>query len=100
MAADEPGGIDFAAAGLLDGLEDEQREERLALLEQLSGEGVPLSELRRATAIGTVMFLPADRVIGRRQRCPPSEVAELTGVDDRVPGRRPARDGAADPRGG
>src|ERR1700677_3741519 len=45
--------IDFAAEGLLDGLEGEARAERLALLEQLAGEGVALSELRRTTASGT-----------------------------------------------
>ena len=60
--------IDFAAEGLLDGLEGEQRAERLALLEQLAAEGVPLTELRRTTASGTIMFLPAERVIGGRER--------------------------------
>jgi len=59
----EPAPIDFAAEGLLDGLDGEARAERLALLEQLTAEGVPMSELRRTTASGTVIFLPADRVI-------------------------------------
>ena len=44
--------IDFAAEGLLDGLEGEQRAERLSLLEQFAAEGVPLAELRRTTAAG------------------------------------------------
>ncbi len=73
--------IDFAGEGLLEGLEDEQRAERLALLEQLAREGVPLSEMRRATTTGTVMFLPADRLIVGAERYTPEEVAELTGVD-------------------
>jgi adenylate cyclase len=73
--------IDFAAEGLLDGLEGEQRSERLALLEQLAGEGVPVSELRRGTANGTVIFLPADRVIVGGARYTSTEVAELSGID-------------------
>ncbi len=73
--------IDFAAEGLLDGLEGEARTERLALLEQLSGEGVALSELRRTTASGTVVFLPADRVIVGNERYTAAQVAELSGVE-------------------
>jgi adenylate cyclase len=71
---------DFAAEGLLDGLEGEARAERLALLEQLSGEGVPMAELRRTTASGTVILLPADRVIVGPERFTATEVAELSGV--------------------
>ena len=50
--------IDFAAEGLLDGLEGEEREERVALLERFSADGVPLEELyfgqnaRTAFAVG------------------------------------------------
>jgi adenylate cyclase len=73
--------IDFVAEGLLDGIEGTQRSERLALLEQLHDEGVPLDELRRATASGTIMFLPADRVVGGAERYTAEQVSELTGVD-------------------
>jgi adenylate cyclase len=73
--------IDFAAEGLLDGLEGEQRADRLALLQQLAGEGVTLSELHRATASGTLVFLPAERVIGGRVRYTAAEAARLTGVE-------------------
>jgi adenylate cyclase len=73
--------IDFAAEGLLDGLGGEERADRLALLEQLAGEGVTLPELRRATASGVVVFLPAERVIGGRVRYTAAEAAQLTGVD-------------------
>ncbi|MGA2320263.1 MAG: adenylate cyclase regulatory domain-containing protein [Solirubrobacteraceae bacterium] len=73
--------IDFAAQGLLEGLEGEERAERLALLEALAGEGVPLSELRRTTATGTVIFLPADRVIVGKERYTAAEVAALSGVE-------------------
>jgi adenylate cyclase len=75
-----PQEIDFAAEGLLDGLEGEQRADRLALLEQLAAEGVPLAELRRASSSGTLMFLPAERVIGGRARYTAAEAAERTGI--------------------
>jgi len=74
--------IDFAAEGLLDGLEGERRAERLALLEHLAGEGVTLTELRRTTAAGTLLFLPADRIIDDGgERYTSAQVAELSGVD-------------------
>jgi adenylate cyclase len=73
--------IDFAAEGLLDGLEGRARSERLALLEQLAGEGVPLSELRRAAASDTVIFLPTGRVLVGDKRYTDAELAELSGVE-------------------
>ena len=77
--SDEP--TDFAAEGLLDGLEGRQRSERLVLLQELAAEGVPLSELRRSTQAGTILYLPADRVIGSRDRYTAQQIAELTGLD-------------------
>jgi adenylate cyclase len=74
--------IDFVAEGLLDGLEGEQRSERLALLEHLAADGVPLPELLRATANGTLMFLPAERVIGGQARYTAAEIAERSGVSE------------------
>lgn len=79
-APDSQAPIDFAAEGLLDRLEGEARAERVALLEQLAGEGVPISELRRATASGTIVFLAADRVLGGSGRFTAAEVAERSGV--------------------
>jgi adenylate cyclase len=73
--------IDFAAEGLLDGLEGGARAERLALLEQLASEGTPLSELRRTTASGTIIFLAADRVIVGPERYTAREVAEISGIE-------------------
>lgn len=73
--------IDFEAEGLLDGLEGEQRSERLALLRELAAEGVPLAELRRTTAAGTVMFLPADRMIVSDARYTAAQIAELSGIE-------------------
>jgi adenylate cyclase len=73
--------IDYAAEGLLEGLEGQQRAERLSLLEQLVGEGMPLSDLRRATVDGTVMFLLADRVIVGSERYSAEQLAELGEID-------------------
>jgi len=73
--------IDFVAAGLLDGLQGEQRAEREALLRYLATDGVPLSDLQRATSTGTLMFLPAERVIGGRARYSAREIAEQTGTE-------------------
>lgn len=74
--------IDFRAQGLLDGLEGLEREERVALLEQLTAEGVPLAELRRSTEAGTIVYLQADRVIAGSERYTAAQVVELTGVEE------------------
>ena len=73
---------DFEAEGLLDDLEGEAREARLALLEQLSAEGVPLEELREAVAAGRLTLLPVERAIaGDGPRYTAREIAELSGID-------------------
>jgi adenylate cyclase len=74
--------IDFAAEGLLDGLQGRQRSERVALLQQLADDGVSLAELRRSTAAGSVVYLPADRVIVGAERYTAGEVARLAEVDE------------------
>jgi adenylate cyclase len=73
--------VDFGREGLLDGLDGQERAERLALLKQLSQDGVPVEELRRHTAEGTLVFLPAERVIAGRERYTAAEVAELADAD-------------------
>jgi adenylate cyclase len=72
--------IDFAAEGLLDGLEGSDREERLELLRQLAAQGVPLDELRRNVDAGRLVFLLADRVIGGPRYLTAEEVAERSGI--------------------
>ncbi|HYZ28178.1 MAG TPA: adenylate cyclase regulatory domain-containing protein [Thermoleophilaceae bacterium] len=60
---------DFAAEGLLDGLDGDAREARLRLLEKLEEDGVPLDELRGAVAEARLALLPLERVLappGRR----------------------------------
>jgi adenylate cyclase len=74
--------IDFAAEGLLDDLEGEARRARLELLEQLSGEGVSLQELRDAVSAGHLTLLPVERLIaGDGPRYSAREVAALAGID-------------------
>jgi adenylate cyclase len=81
-SSDPPAKIDFAAEGLLDGLDGAARTERLALLEQLAREGMPLSEMRRTTASGTIVYLPADRVLVGPERYTAAQVAQLSGVEE------------------
>jgi adenylate cyclase len=73
-------GIDFAAEGLLDGLEGDARAARLELLEQLVADGVGLEELRAATRDGRIVFVGAERAVGGVPRYSTREVGERTGV--------------------
>jgi len=73
---------DFEAEGLLEGLEGEAREARLALLIELSEQGVPLSELRAAAKEDRLALLPVERFLeGGGARYTLDEVAEKAGVD-------------------
>jgi adenylate cyclase len=74
------GGIDFAAEGLLDGLEADERAERLELLERLAQEGFALDELRDASAEGRLIFLLAEREVGGAGRYTARALAERAGV--------------------
>ena len=61
----DPATIDFEAEGLLEGLEGEEREARLALLRELAEDGVGLEELREAVAAGRLPLLPVERALVR-----------------------------------
>jgi adenylate cyclase len=71
-------GMDFAAAGLLDGLTDKERQSRLELLERLEAEGFTPDELKAAAAENRLTLLPVQRVLGGRYTA--SEVARLSGA--------------------
>jgi adenylate cyclase len=74
--------IDFAAEGLLEGVEGEARRARLELLEQLSGEGCTLEELREAVASHRLTLLPVERKLaGEGPRYTARKIAELAGLD-------------------
>ena len=73
-------GIDFAAEGLLDGLEGEDRATRLELLEQLAADGISLDELRAATRDGRLLFVGAERMVSGVPRYSTREVSQRAGV--------------------
>jgi adenylate cyclase len=74
--------IDFEAEGLLEGVEGEQREARLQLLEQLAAEGCTLEELHEAVAAGRLTLLPVERALaGEGPRYTAREIAELAGIE-------------------
>jgi adenylate cyclase len=70
--------MDFAAAGLLDGLEGEEREAREQLLERLAAEGFSLDELTSAVAENRLSLLPVERVLEGRYTA--AEIEARTGL--------------------
>jgi adenylate cyclase len=70
--------MDFAAAGLLDDLEGEERAARERLLERLHAEGFTLEQLRQAIAEDRLVLLLVDRVLGGRYTA--REVEQRTGL--------------------
>jgi adenylate cyclase len=75
-------GIDFEAEGLLDGLSGKAHEARLALLQELADDGVPLEELRRAVAENRLVLLPVERVFEEgEERYTIGEIAERAGLE-------------------
>jgi len=73
--------VDFAAEGLLDGLEGDARAARERLLTALADDGVPLEELRAAVADNTLFMLPAERRVGAEPRWTFAELVAQTGID-------------------
>jgi adenylate cyclase len=73
-------GIDFAAEGLLDGLQGDDRVTRLELLEQLAADGISLDELRAATRDGRLLFVGAERMVSGVPRYSTREVSQRAGV--------------------
>jgi adenylate cyclase len=76
--------VDFAAEGLLDGLDGEERAGRLALLQRLHADGVSLHELRRAVEEDRLVLLPLERVLGGAPELTLAEVADRSGLDPDV----------------
>lgn len=74
----EDAGMDFAAAGMLDGLEGEEREAREKLLGRLAADGFSLEELKSAVAEDRLALLPVERVLGGRYTA--TEIAQATGL--------------------
>ncbi len=89
--------IDFEAEGLLEGLEGEERESRIALLERLHGDGVPLEDLRAAVDERRLAVLPIEHLLIGEARYSLREVAERAGIPVEVLGRQLRSLGAAAP---
>jgi adenylate cyclase len=70
--------MDFATAGLLDGLEGHEREQREQLLAHLADDGFSLEELTNAVKENRLALLPVDEVLGGTYSA--SEVEEKTGL--------------------
>jgi adenylate cyclase len=74
--------IDFEAEGLLGDLEGEAREARLALLKELTDQGISLEELKRAVEEHRLVLLPVERVFDEgADRYTVAEVGEKSGLD-------------------
>lgn len=71
----------FAERGLLNGLQGQAREERIALLRWLEQQGVPHEAVARSTANGTILLTAAGLQLGTSPRYSAWEVAEASGVD-------------------
>lgn len=74
--------MDFAAEGLLDGLEGEDREARRRLLQRLDDDGFELSEMKAAVAEDRLALLPLERLLGGRYSA--RMVQEKTGLPAEV----------------
>lgn len=70
--------VDFAAEGLLDGLEGEARAGREQLLARLVADGVAEDDIRRAVAEERLALLPVDRVLGGSHTA--AEIQAQTGL--------------------
>lgn len=73
--------VDFAGEGLLDGLEGEAHAGRLALLEELHGDGVGLGALREAVDEDRLALLGVELALGGTPRFTLEEIARQAGVD-------------------
>lgn len=74
--------VDFEAEGLLEGLSGKAREARLALLEDLSDNGVPLEELKRAVQENRLALLPVEQVFDEgSEHYSVAEVADQVGLE-------------------
>src|SRR3954468_13247563 len=80
-------GVDWAAEGLLDGLEGEERQSRVELLETLVTEGCSLDDIKRADAEGQLLFMLAGRAIDVEIKFTFDELVERSGIDEELVAR-------------
>jgi adenylate cyclase len=80
VVSESLGSRQFEAAGLLEGLEGEERARRIELLERLSARGVELEELRQAAADGRLALLSVERELAGEPAFTQREISELSGL--------------------
>jgi adenylate cyclase len=74
--------VDWEAEGLLEELPDDRaRDARRKLLDELSGDGVPVEELRQAVEEQRLALVPVERLLGGDPRYSAREIAERSGLD-------------------
>jgi adenylate cyclase len=74
--------IDFEAEGLLGDLKGKARDARLALLQELTDQGVSLEELKEAVEEDRLVLLPVERVFEEdAHRFSAAEIAEKSGLE-------------------
>jgi adenylate cyclase len=74
--------MDWDSAGLLEGLEDDDaRDARRRLLDELHAAGMDLDELRRTVAEDKLVLAPVARALSSEARYTAREIAERAGVD-------------------
>ena len=74
--------MDWEAEGLLDDCPDDRaRQARRELLDELSGEGVGLEDLKEAVKAQRLALLPVERLLGGEAKYTAEEVAERTGFE-------------------
>ncbi len=73
--------VDWEKEGLLEGVEGDERDARVDLLEQLHDDGVELDELKKAVEEERLTLLPVERVIGSEHKYTPQDIADKAGVD-------------------
>ena len=73
--------IDWAAEGMLEGLDATARRGRVRLLDQLTSDGLSIDELRRAIDEGRLAALPAMLLLGGPPRYSIDDAATRTGLD-------------------
>src|SRR3954469_1497152 len=79
--------VDWAAEGLLDGLEGDERESRIELLETLVAEDCSLEDIKRANAEGQLLFMLAGRAIDVEVEFSCDELGERSGIEEELVAR-------------
>jgi adenylate cyclase len=90
--------MDFAQAGLLDGLTGSEREQREQLLTRLVEDGFSLDELRKAVQENRLALLPVDEVLGGAYSA--DEIEERTDLPAGMMARIRRLHGLPEPRPG